>query len=86
MCKSDCEGFFIRKQTWLDLISMDPDIEEFIKHNVMHEYNKNVKFKVLKMKEMHLKRLCERSDLKHMITLVEKEKLIKEKSQVNGIL
>ena len=59
---------------------MDPDIEQYIKHNVMHEYNSNIKFKVLKLKERNIKKVCERKDLGHVISLVEKESVMQDKS------
>jgi len=53
-CKSNCEGYFIRKEKWVDLINMDPDILTFIRQSVKEEYNKRIKYKVLKVKEVHI--------------------------------
>jgi CRP-like cAMP-binding protein len=53
-CKTDCEGYFIRKENWVNLVTMDPEIERFIKKNVTIDYEHNIKFKVLKVKEVHI--------------------------------
>ena len=53
-CKTDCEGYFIRKDRWLELIGMDPDIESILKNNIKHDYNSKIKYKVWKVKEKHI--------------------------------
>ena len=42
-CQSACEGYFIRKHNWVNLLSEDPAIETFIKKNVKNEYIKKIK-------------------------------------------
>ena len=72
-CKTDCEGYFIRKERWLELISMDPDIEAIMKDNIKGDYNTKIKYKVWKVKEKHIQRVRERRDMQQLLIVANKE-------------
>ena len=69
-CHSDCEGYSIRKSNWLNILNMYPEIAYVIKSNVASEYNKSIKFKVLKAKRDHLKKLSKRADFDRISVII----------------
>jgi len=61
-CNSECEGYSIRKSHWLKIMNEYPEIAVVIKSNVVSEYNKSIRFKVIGAKKEHLKKLSRRAD------------------------
>lgn len=70
--KSECKGYFIRKQHWLDILNSDAEISDYIKNNVRSIYLTTIKKKVMAVKEQHIKRIQDRKDLKHLILISDK--------------
>lgn len=53
-CRSECEGYTIRKKYWLEILETYENIAGYVKHNVEQDYMKNIKAKVLKAKEQYM--------------------------------
>ena len=81
-CKSECIGYFIRKQNWMDIISEEPAIEGYIKANVTKDYVNNIRKKVIAVKDKHLQRLAKRKDLEQVYVISNKN----EKGQPDGAI
>lgn len=59
-CKTDVEGFFIRKIKWLETIEQAPLIEKVFKKNVLVDYLLNIRGKVMVYKNKIIKEYLER--------------------------
>ena len=73
-CKTECIGYFIRKSAWMEILGMDEQIENYIKQNIENDYNNNIKRKVLTVKDMHIKKMAKREDLKQILVISNKDK------------
>ena len=60
--KTNCEGYSVRKNHWMDLINEEnfPSIATTLRMNVKNDYNKNIKEKVLACKKKHIARYHKR--------------------------
>lgn len=54
-CKTDIEGFFIRKMKWIETIEEAPLIEKIFKKNVLVDYLLNIRGKVMVYKNKIIK-------------------------------
>ena len=45
-CKSDVQGYILRKQYWSDIIEDYSEIADILKENVKNEYSHKIKFRV----------------------------------------
>lgn len=61
-CRSECKGYFIRKENWLEAISLNKEIGDYIKENVQNEYFDNILQKVMTAKKIHIDKLAQRKD------------------------
>ena len=52
--RSDCEGSSIRKHKWMHILEEFPELGDLVKRNVEIDYFKNIKNKVMAVKERHL--------------------------------
>jgi len=62
-CKTNCSGYFIRKDAWLSILECDPEISDYIRNNVKEYYIKEIKNKVLKVKLNYINRTKMRRDV-----------------------
>lgn len=53
-CRSECEGYTIRKKYWLDILEEFENIAVYVKHNVEQDYMMNIKEKVFKAKKQYM--------------------------------
>jgi len=56
------EGFFIRKNNWLDLLSISPEIAFVIKKNVLMDYLCKIRLKVMVNKRKAIEKIQTRHD------------------------
>jgi CRP-like cAMP-binding protein len=59
-CQSNCEGYSIRKEEWINLLNMDEDINDWLREKVKSHYFKNIKYKVFAIKETDIRKLQKR--------------------------
>lgn len=56
------EGFFIRKQEWLDILQISPEIAFVIKKNVLMDYLCKIRLKVMVNKRKAIEKIQTRHD------------------------
>lgn len=71
--KTECKGYFIRKQHWVDILNSNEELSDFIKKNVKSIYLSTIKEKVMQAKAAHITRIQKREDLKHLLVISEKK-------------
>jgi len=58
-CRSDCEGYTIRKEFWNEIIENEEyaDITHYVKQNIREDYIENIKTKVLRAKGIYMAKI-----------------------------
>ena len=69
-CRSECEGYTIRKKYWLDILEEFENIAVYVKHNVEQDYMMNIKEKVFKAKKQYMQKIQRRADLQQIMTII----------------
>ena len=72
-CQTECIGYFIRKQNWVEICAEDKYIDTYIKENVRKLYNNNIKRKVLTVKQMHMRNIAKRTDFEQILVISNKD-------------
>ena len=72
-CKTDVEGFFIRKDKWLEAVEQAPLIEKVFKKNVLIDYLLNIRGKATVYKNKAIKACLERQDMQQISTAAPKD-------------
>jgi 5S rRNA maturation endonuclease (ribonuclease M5) len=71
--QSACQGYFIRKQNWLNALKEpeDVELEECIKSRMKHRYENIIENNMNTLKKQHLKELADKKKSKNVIILTE---------------
>ena len=63
-CKSDVEGFMLKKRAWGDIVEDYGEIADILKENVKLEYIQTIKFKVNSEKKNYINKLRKRAGMR----------------------
>ena len=87
-CKSDVKGYFLRKQSWRDIIEDFSEIADILKANVKNEYTTTIKFKVQAEKKNYLQKLCNVAGKSHVLSIIDwkKEGMKQERIENLGLV
>lgn len=77
--KTDCEGFAIRKNHWMNILDQSADIAEQLKAKIVSTYFWGTKLKIIKEKRKEIKRLSHRSDIHQILVVKDKAPLAEQK-------
>lgn len=69
-CRTECEGYTIRKKCWLEILETYEVIADYVKENVQKDYQIVIKTKVLKAKEQYMLKIQRRADLQQIMTII----------------
>ena len=77
-CKTDIEGYFIRKEQWLDALFQNEIIAKKMKTNLFIDNYFKINLKLQSHKAKMLAQLQARSDIEVIKTLEKKTKLVEQ--------
>ena len=60
-CKTDCNGYYIRKIVWKQMLDAYPSIKEIIQKQIKEEYEMHLKKEMTATKEKYLFKIKQRS-------------------------
>lgn len=69
-CRTECEGYTIRKKCWLEILETYEVIADYVKDNVQKDYQSVIRTKVLKAKEQYMLKIQRRADLQQIMTII----------------
>jgi CRP-like cAMP-binding protein len=61
-CRTNCKGYYIRKNVWKQLIDSYPSIRDIIQKQIQEEYEMHLKKEMHETKEKYLFKIKQRSD------------------------
>lgn len=73
-CKSDVQGYILRKQSWSDIIEDYSEIADILKENVRFEYSQKIKFKLQSEKKNYISKLSKRAGKGHILSILDWQK------------
>ena len=73
-CKTDIEGYMLRKQVWLEILEDNKIICETLKENIKKYYFTTIKYKVSSEKRNYINKLKKRVGFNQIMSVVDLEK------------
>lgn len=84
-CKSDVRGYFLRKQSWRDIIEDFSEIADILKENVKNDYTNKIKFKVQAERKNYLNKLCKNAGKGHILSILDWNKEYKKQARIDNL-